>query len=105
MCGAKSRPTCFHRMDHRHRPNVHRSMGDASKRSQMLREQAERCRRLARATTDANVSRKLLELAAEFEEQANAEQSRSRAADNELRTKPNSGVSCLSRDYAKKPAN
>ena len=43
----------------------------------MLREQAERCRRLARATTDATVTQKLLELAAEFEEQANAEQSRS----------------------------
>jgi hypothetical protein len=42
----------------------------------MLREQAERCRRLAGATTDAAVARKLLELAAEFEEQAKAEQSR-----------------------------
>jgi hypothetical protein len=42
----------------------------------MLREQAERCRRLTRATVDATVIQKLLELAAEFEEQANAEQSR-----------------------------
>jgi hypothetical protein len=51
-------------------------MPDASKRSQVLREQAERCRRLARATIDTAVARKLLELAAEFEEQAKAEQSR-----------------------------
>jgi len=36
----------------------------------MLREQADRCRRLARATIDATVAQKLLELAAEFEEQA-----------------------------------
>jgi hypothetical protein len=42
----------------------------------MLREQAERCRRLARATTDVTVTQKLLELAAEFDERANAEQSR-----------------------------
>jgi len=42
----------------------------------MLREQADRCRRLARATIDATVAQKLLELAAEFEEQAKAEQSR-----------------------------
>jgi len=47
-------------------------------RSQMLREQAERCRRLAAHTTDAAVSRRLLELAAEFEEQAKAEERRSR---------------------------
>ena len=59
-------------------PNVTAGMGDVSKRSQMLREQAERCRRLARATIDATVAQRLLELAAEFEEQANAEQSRSR---------------------------
>lgn len=56
-------------------------MPDASKRSQILREQAERCRRLARATratTDAAVSRRLLELATEFEEQAKAEERRAR---------------------------
>src|SRR5437764_14811137 len=53
-------------------PNVSAAMGDASKSSQMLRDQAARCRRLARATTDATVSQRLLELAAEFEKQANA---------------------------------
>jgi hypothetical protein len=35
-----------------------------------LRDQAERCRRLANATTDADASRRLLQLAREFEEQA-----------------------------------
>jgi len=44
----------------------------------MLREQAERCRTLAARTTYAAVSRRLLELAAEFEEQAKAEERRSR---------------------------
>ena len=76
-CALKSRSPCCHRMDHSPRTPCYRGMGNASKRSQMLREQAERCRRLARATTDATVTQKLLELAAEFEEQANAEQSRS----------------------------
>src|SRR5436305_1500040 len=59
-------------MEHSARPNVSAAMVDASKNSQMLRDQAERCRRLARATTDATVSQRLLELAAEFEKQANA---------------------------------
>lgn len=58
------------------RPDVIVDMPDASKSSQMLREQAERCRRLAKATTDATVSRKLLELAKEFEERAKAEEDR-----------------------------
>jgi hypothetical protein len=44
----------------------------------MLREQAARCRRLARAITDPTVSHKLLDLAAEFEEQAATEEARSR---------------------------
>ena len=61
-------------MDDSARLNVSAGMGDASKRSQMLRDQAERCRRLARATTDATVSQRLLELAAEFEKQANAQE-------------------------------
>src|SRR5437763_2617172 len=65
-------PAPLDEMDHSARPNVSAAMGDASKSSQMLREQAERCRRLARATTDATVSQRLLELAAEFEKQANA---------------------------------
>jgi hypothetical protein len=42
---------------------------DASNRAQMFREQA-RCRRLADAVLDREVSRALLELAVEFEEQA-----------------------------------
>ena len=49
-------------------------MPDTRKNAQMLREKAERCRRLAGATTDAEVGRKLLELAEEFEEQARAEE-------------------------------
>ena len=57
-------------------PDVTAYVPAAPKRSQMLREQAERCRRLARATTDAAVSRRLLELAAEFEEQAEVEERR-----------------------------
>jgi hypothetical protein len=44
-------------------PDVTGSLPDAPKRSQALREQVERCRRLARATTDQAVSRRLLELA------------------------------------------
>ena len=52
-------------------------MADTPQSSQMLREQAERCRRLARATTDAEVARRLLQLAEEFEEQAQAEETRS----------------------------
>jgi hypothetical protein len=45
--------------------------GDGIRRqARFLREQAERCRRLANATTDADASRRLLELAREFEEQA-----------------------------------
>jgi len=53
-------------------------MPDARHTSQMLREKAERCRRLAAATTDVEVSRKLLDLAKEFEEQAGAEEAGSR---------------------------
>ena len=41
-----------------------------------LREQAVRCGRLANAITDAAVSRRLLELAVEFEERANAMEER-----------------------------
>ena len=59
-------------------PDVTAYVPDAPKRSQMLRDQAERCRRLARATTDAAVSRRLLELAVEFEEQAEVEERRAR---------------------------
>ncbi|HMH72107.1 MAG TPA: hypothetical protein VK554_07350, partial [Bradyrhizobium sp.] len=59
-------------------PDVTAHVPDAPKRSQMLREQAERCHRLAARTTDAAVSRRLMELAAEFEEQAKAEERRSR---------------------------
>ena len=42
-------------------------MGDVLKRSQTLREQAERCQRLARATTDGEATHKLLEFAVELE--------------------------------------
>ena len=38
----------------------------------MLREQAERCRRLAEATTDREIAERLLELAREFEAEAAA---------------------------------
>ena len=65
-------------MDHGLWPGVPVDMPDAPKRSRMLHEQAERCRRLAHATTDQAVSRRLLELAAEFDKQAEAEERRSR---------------------------
>jgi hypothetical protein len=58
-------------------PDVTVHVPEAAKRSQSLREQAERCRRLAAATTDRAVSRRLLELAAEFEKQAETEERRS----------------------------
>jgi len=61
-------------MDHARGSNVTVGMPDASKNAQMLREQAERCRRLARATIDMKVCRTLLELAAEFEQRAAAEE-------------------------------
>ena len=38
--------------------------------AQTYREKAARCRRLAQQTTDRDVARKLLELAAEFDEHA-----------------------------------
>lgn len=40
--------------------------------AQLLREKAERCRRLARQITDTEVARKLLELANDFDQQAAA---------------------------------
>jgi len=40
--------------------------------AQLLREKAERCRRLARQITDGEVARKLLELANDFDQQASA---------------------------------
>jgi hypothetical protein len=43
---------------------------DIRAQTRFLREQAKRCRRLADATTDAGVARRLLDLAREFEEQA-----------------------------------
>ena len=68
----KHRPT-----DHGRSINVRLGMPDATKSSQRLRDQAERCRRLARATTDPEVSRRLSELAEEFDERAEAEETRS----------------------------
>jgi len=53
-------------------------MPDGRQTAQRLREQAARCRRLAAATTDATVSRRLLELAIEFDEQAEVEERRER---------------------------
>jgi hypothetical protein len=44
----------------------------------ILREQAARCRRLAQGVTDREVSRRLLELADEFNERAAAEEARER---------------------------
>jgi exopolyphosphatase/pppGpp-phosphohydrolase len=71
-------------MDHELRPDVTAHVPDVPKRSQILREQAERCRRLAGSTTDRAVSRRLLELAEEFEERAAAEEGRSRCPDEPL---------------------
>ena len=68
-------------MDHGFRASVIAGVPDNPKGSQFLREQAERCRRLAGATTDGAVSRRLLELAEEFEEQADVVERRSRCPD------------------------
>ena len=43
---------------------------DVRRQTRFLREQAQRCRRLADTTTDDDVSRRLLQLARDFEEQA-----------------------------------
>ena len=65
--------------DHSARAGVlARVMPDARNTAQMLREKAERCRRLAEATTDDEVRRRLLDLAKEFEEEAAVEEARSR---------------------------
>src|ERR1700726_3372106 len=53
-------------------------MPDARKTTEMLRQQAERCRRLAGAVTDAEVSPRLWDLANEFDARAAAEEERSR---------------------------
>ena len=44
-----------------------------------LREQADRCRRLARGTNDAVTQERLLKLAAEYEAQADAQDERTEA--------------------------
>ena len=54
------------------------AMPEGRETAQILREQAARCRRLARAMTDREVSRRLLELAKEFEERAAAVEAASR---------------------------
>jgi hypothetical protein len=46
--------------------------------AQILREQAARCRRLAKSITDAATIRKLLDLAIEFEERAKAREAHER---------------------------
>ena len=45
-------------------------MPELAETAEMLRAQAERCRRLARGTLDYTVIRRLLDLAAEFEDRA-----------------------------------
>jgi hypothetical protein len=50
--------------------NVTRNGDDIRRQARFLREQAERCRRLADATTDSDVARRLLQLAREFDDQA-----------------------------------
>jgi hypothetical protein len=54
-------------------------MPDGRQTAQILREKAARCRRLARGITDGEVTRRLLELAKEFEEQAAAAEERERS--------------------------
>ena len=49
---------------------VTKSGEDIRRQARFLREQAERCRRLANATTDGDVARRLLQLADEFEAEA-----------------------------------
>jgi hypothetical protein len=51
-------------------------MPEAPNTAQSLRDKAERCRRLARATIDATVAGRLLDLAVEFEERAAAAEGR-----------------------------
>jgi len=46
--------------------------GNEARTAVMLREQAERCRRLAQATTDREIAERLLELAREFDAEATA---------------------------------
>ena len=47
-------------------------MPELAETAEMLRAQAERCRRLARGTLDYEVIRRLLDLAEEFEDRATA---------------------------------
>jgi len=56
------------------------TMPDGRQTAEILREKAARCRRLAGAITDREVTRRLLELAKEFEEQAATEEARERCA-------------------------
>jgi len=51
-------------------------MPDGRKTARVLREQAARCRRLADAIWDADVENRLMELAKEFDERADAEEAR-----------------------------
>jgi len=51
-------------------------MPDGCETAHRLREQAARCRRLAAAVTDDVVTRRLLELAVEFDEQADKVEAR-----------------------------
>jgi hypothetical protein len=54
-------------------------MPDGRETVQMLREKAARCRRLSEAVWDHEIERRLLEVALEFEERADANEARERA--------------------------
>jgi hypothetical protein len=53
-------------------------MPDGRETVQMLREKAARCRRLAEAVWDHEIERRLLEVALEFAERADAKEARDR---------------------------
>ena len=55
-------------------------MADGSETAETLRDQALRCRRLARYTVDFDVVRRLLDLAREFEERAKAAEEQARCS-------------------------
>jgi hypothetical protein len=60
-------------------------MPDGLETVQMLREKAARCRRLAEAVWDHEIECRLLEVALEFEERADANEARERAPPGRLR--------------------
>ena len=60
-------------------------MPDGRETVQMLREKAVRCSRLAEAVWDLDIERRLLEVALEFAERADAKEARERAPPGRLR--------------------